>query len=149
MTLVKLNQKAVANALDRVPYFNGFFNDLMEDFISTNYARNTVPAVNISETDNGFRIELAAPGLKKEDFKINVDNNVLSISAEVKRESEQKGTSYSRKEFVYNSFKRSFNLPEQVTQNDITASYENGLLTISLPKVEAAKPKPATEIKVA
>lgn len=148
MTLVKLNQRAVANALDRVPYFNGFFNDLMEDFISTNFARNTVPAVNIAETDNGFNIELAAPGLKKEDFRINVDNNVLSISAEVKKETEQKGTSFSRKEFVYNSFKRNFNLPDQVAQSDISASYENGILAINLPKVEAAKPKPATEIKV-
>jgi HSP20 family protein len=108
-----------------------------------------LPAVNILETDNDFQLQLAVPGMKKSDFKIDVDNNVLTISSEEKSEVENTETNYTRREFYYNSFKRSFTLPETVNNDKIVAKYKDGVLSILIPKKEEAKPKPPKTIQIA
>ena len=112
----------------------------------------TLPAVNISETNDDFRIEVAAPGMKREDFRVELDNNVLSISSETQANREEKNQNgqYSRREFSYQAFQRSFALPENKVEGDkISARYEDGILYIAVPKKEEAKLKPARQIKVA
>jgi HSP20 family protein len=115
-----------------------------------NFGAN-VPAVNIKETDTVFGIELAAPGKKKEDFNVEVDHNVLTISSEERSETNEKDTEgkYTRREFSYNSFRRSFTLPETVNLDTINASYEDGVLHVTLPKKEEALPKPKRLIEIA
>jgi HSP20 family protein len=110
-----------------------------------------VPAVNIKETDTNFGIELAAPGKTKEDFNIEIDHNVLTISSEEKTEKEEKNTEgkYTRREFSYSSFRRAFTLPESVNADSINATYENGVLHVTLPKREEALPKPKRLIEIA
>jgi len=92
------------------------------------------PAVNIRETDQSFEIEVAAPGYQKEDFQLNLQNNVLTITAENKREIQEGKENYTRQEFSYSSFSRSFTLPENVEEGEIKAKYENGLLHLHLKK---------------
>lgn len=101
-----------------------------------------LPAVNIMENESDFSLELSVPGRKKEDFTIEVDDNVLTISAEVKREEETVEKNYTRKEFGYAAFKRAFTLPDTVNADAIEAHYENGILSFVLPKKEEALPKP-------
>ena len=108
----------------------------------------SIPAVNISEDKDFFKIELAAPGVKKEDFKINVDEKLLSVSTEAKEEKSEETENYSRKEFNYSSFSRSFRLPKTVDIEKIEATHENGILYLSLPKKEEAKPKEPRQITV-
>jgi HSP20 family protein len=110
-----------------------------------------VPAVNIKETDTSFGIELAAPGKSKEDFNIEIDHNVLTISSEEKTEKEEKSNEgkYTRKEFSYASFRRAFTLPESINSDSINATYENGVLHVTLPKREEALPKPKRMIEIA
>ena len=107
-----------------------------------------VPAVNIKETDTSFEIELAAPGKKKEDFNIEIDHNVLTISSDEKTEKEETEGKYTRKEFSYSSFRRAFTLPETVNTENINATYENGVLQVALPKREEALPKPKRLIEI-
>jgi HSP20 family protein len=109
-----------------------------------------VPAVNIKETDTSFGIELAAPGKNKEDFNIEIDHNVLTISSEEKTEKEEKSNEgkYTRKEFSYASFRRAFTLPDTVNTDSINATYENGVLHVALPKREEALPKPKRLIEI-
>lgn len=108
-----------------------------------------VPSVNIRENAEEFIIEVAAPGLKKEDFKVNVEQNILTISAEKEEEDEQREQRYTRREYVYNSFTRSFTLPEYVIGEEINARYEQGVLRISLPKKEEARKQAPRQIRVA
>ena len=144
MNLVKSNPKL-------------FFPSVMEEFFKPDFmggvqgfSNSTVPAVNIKETETEFKIELASPGLKREDFKIEVDENVLSISSERKNESEETSDNgkYTRKEFSFSSFKRSFTLPETVNEDDISANYQDGVLHLTLPKKEEALPKPKRFIEI-
>ena len=108
-----------------------------------------MPAVNVKENDNAFEVEIAAPGFDKKDFKISVDDGLLTVSAESKREDEQKEGNYTRKEFGYSSFSRSFNLPLNTSEEDIQAKYEEGVLKLIIAKknIAAAKPKRSIEIK--
>ncbi|WP_246085467.1 Hsp20/alpha crystallin family protein [Solitalea koreensis] len=99
----------------------------------------TVPAVNISETKNDFKVSLAVPGMKKSDFKIEVDGKVLSISAETEEQKEEKDAKFTRKEYNYSSFSRSFTLPDGVNSDKIDAKYEDGVLKLMLPKNDEAK----------
>jgi HSP20 family protein len=109
----------------------------------------TLPAVNILEDENGIKIEMAAPGLKKEDFKIDLDRNHLTISAEVTSEQSENNDRYSRKEFNYRSFRRLFNIPVETINGDrIEAAYKDGILAVTLPKREELKPKPARAIEI-
>ncbi len=111
----------------------------------------TVPAVNIKETEKDFTVELAVPGKKKDDFKIEVNNDILTISSEAKTEKEDRADDgkYTRREFSYSSFKRSFTMPETVDEDKIKASYEDGVLRLALPKKEEAMPKPKKLIDIA
>jgi HSP20 family protein len=95
-----------------------------------------MPAVNISEDENSYHLALAAPGLEKDDFEIAVDNQRLTIGCEKKREKEEEKDHFTRKEFSYESFSRSFMLPDSINSDEINASYENGVLTVALPKKE-------------
>lgn len=110
-----------------------------------------LPAVNLKETDTDYAIELAAPGKKKEDFNIEIDHNVLAISSESKNQSEEKDNvgKYTRREFNYSAFRRTFTLPESVNLEDINATYENGVLHVTLPKKQEALPKPKRLIEIA
>ncbi|GIV38115.1 MAG: heat-shock protein [Cyclobacteriaceae bacterium] len=114
-------------------------------------AGSTLPAVNIIETNDDFRIEVAAPGMKREDFKVELDNNMLIISSEreEKIEEKDKNGNYTRREFSYQSFQRSFALPENMVDGEkISARYKDGILHITVPKREEAKLKPARQIAV-
>jgi len=133
-------------------FWDNFLSKELMDWGSNNFSSTdtTLPAVNVKETDDAFEIEVAAPGMTKKDFKVNLENNILSISSERKEEKkeEEKGR-FTRREFSYQSFQRSFTIPENMVKGDkISARYNDGLLCIHLPKVEAAKPKPAREITI-
>ncbi len=112
----------------------------------------SVPAVNVKETEDGFNVEVAAPGFEKKDFQIEVDNNLLTISSTREVENEQKNDNgrYTRREFSLNTFKRSFTLPENVINTEkIEASYKSGILHVNIPKREEAKPRPVRQIAIA
>jgi HSP20 family protein len=106
------------------------------------------PAINIIENEKDFVLEVAAPGLNKEEFNIELENDVLSISSEIKSENEDSKENYTRKEFNYSSFKRSFTVPESVDGSKIKASHKNGILRVELPKKDEALPVPARAIKI-
>jgi HSP20 family protein len=125
----------------------GFLNEFDNSFAGNQV--NTLPAVNVIEKADSFNLELAAPGLKKEDFKINVNENVLTISAEKKVENEEVKDKFTRKEFSYSSFKRSFTLAKSIDGEKINAAYNEGILSIELPKKEEAKPKEPRLVEVA
>lgn len=124
-----------------------FGKDIFKDVFDFKTQTN-IPAVNITEGKDNFTIEVAAPGLTKEDFKINIENNLLTISSEKKNEKEEKEKNYVRREFSYSCFKRSFVLPDSVNSDAIKASHKDGILTVELPKKEEAKEKPAREIQI-
>jgi HSP20 family protein len=132
--------------------FNDFFTrDLWDWGLSNNSVTNTtIPSVNIKETNDNFEVEVAAPGMKKEDFRVELDGNMLTISSERSDESNEKdGENYSRREFSYQSFQRKFQLPKDVVDADkIEARYENGLLHLVIPKKEEAKQKPPRMIQI-
>lgn len=125
-----------------------FFGRNLQDSLENRFQTN-VPAVNIVESDDKFLLEVAAPGLKKEDFRIDIEQNKLTISSEKKHESERSdGGKYCRKEFVYSSFRRAFSLPESVDSDKIIASHSDGILSVSIPKREEAKVKPPRTVKI-
>ena len=145
MTLVKFKN----NSMPVVPtFFDTLFGKDFFDY-NLNNAMATLPAANIKETKDNFVLELAAPGMKKSDFKIEVNNNVLNISSEKENIKDESNEGFTRKEFSYHSFSRSFNLPQSVNKDSITASYTDGLLNVSIPKREEAKEKPARLIDIA
>lgn len=131
-TLVR--QLATDNSLPAL--FNSFFGD--ESVMGTPSHK---PAVNIKETNDAFELSLAAPGLKKDDFKINLHNRNLTISSETKTENEEENENYSRKEFSYHAFSRSFFMPKSADEEAIEATYENGILKVSIAKKEETKAK--------
>ncbi|MBS1586603.1 MAG: Hsp20/alpha crystallin family protein [Bacteroidetes bacterium] len=106
------------------------------------------PAVNISESDKEYTMTVAAPGMKKDDFKVDVENGTLSISAKIEENKEEKEKNYTRKEYNYSSFSRSFSIPESVKEDQIEASYNNGVLTLTLPKEETKTKKNGKSIAV-
>jgi len=108
-----------------------------------------VPSANIKEKDNRFEVELAAPGMQKDDFKVEVANNILTVSAERKDEKNEENENYTRKEFSYSSFTRSFELPATVNADAIKAAYENGILVLTLPKKEEATVNNKKAIEIA
>ncbi len=111
--------------------------------------KQSMPSVNVKESDNGFEIEVAAPGLDKKDFNITVDSGVLTISSEKQQEKEEKEKDYTRREFSYNSFSRAFTLPENVNEDDIKAAYQDGILRLNISKknITVSKAKKAIEVK--
>jgi HSP20 family protein len=125
-----------------------FPNDLPTIFRSNFNTGLSLPKVNIQETADAFHVAMAVPGMKKSDFNIELDNQLLSISSEVKNEDETENENYTRREFGYASFNRSFSLPETVDESKIEATYNEGILNITLPKKEEAKRQPARKIKI-
>ncbi len=127
--------------------FHDFFDS--DDLFNNNWLNRyaNLPAVNIAESDKDFMIDLAAPGFKKEDFKIKVDEGVITISAESKSENKEEKKEYTRQEYNYSSFTRSFRLPENVKEDNIQAKYEDGMLKLSLPKSKT-ETKVTKEIRV-
>jgi HSP20 family protein len=136
MTLVKFNKNA-NNTL--MPGFNDVFESIFNDTFFNDRVLTRVPAVNISENDNSYVVELAAPGLKKEDFKLNLERNQLTISVEQSANHQDNLKNYSKHEYSFSSFVRSFTLPETADDSRIEASYTDGILRIDIAKREEAK----------
>lgn len=125
----------------------GFGRDFLKDFFDFE-SNPTVPDVNVREKQDEYVIELAAPGLDKKDFNVDVQNNVLLVSSEKEQKDEDKEENFLRREFSYSSFQRSFSLPEGVNADDIKAKHENGVLYVSIPKKDELKQKPSKKIKI-
>lgn len=131
--------------------FEDFFNERFFDspFFKVNGSNGSlVPDVNVIENPANFQIEIAAPGLDRNDFKVEVANGLLNISAEKKEEKNEEGKNYTRKEFSYNSFSRSFQLPDNLVADDVDAKYDNGVLRLTLPKKELSEPEQAKQVTV-
>jgi HSP20 family protein len=150
MTLIKWKNGNHGNLIERrfPNVFSDFFEGWLDSDLIGNSVMSRVPTVNIVENPDDYRIEMAAPGLNKSDFKVEIDNGVLTISAEKNEESNEKETNYTRREYAYTSFRRAFSLPDSVSSDNIKATYENGILMLNVPKLEEAKQKPLREIKV-
>jgi len=146
MNLIKRNPE---NWLPSV-FDDMFKNDWLGGTTGVNRVGTSIPAVNIQETEDSFKVEVAAPGKAKEDFKIELDKDLLTISSEQRSENEvsENGGKYTRKEFSYSTFKRSFSLPDSVDSEKIGAAYNNGVLEITLPKREEAKVQPKRMIEI-
>jgi HSP20 family protein len=147
MTLVRFNKPA-----NRLGYFPTVFSEMFDDFFNENVVpRNvfkSVPSVNIIEKPESYKIELAAPGMNKEDFKVSVEEGVIRISAEKKEEKAEATEQYNRKEFNYSTFERAFTLPENVNAEDVKAEYLNGILNLVLPKKVEEKAKLSRQIQI-
>jgi len=129
-------------------YWDDFFNDSFFKGVRPANCNPTSPAVNVIEDDTAFRIEVAAPGISREDFKIDLENDSLTISSEKKENTEDNNPRYMRREFSYSTFKRSFQLPETIDTESIKASHEAGILSIELPKREEIVQKVSRQIEV-
>ncbi len=146
MTLIKFNRPGKQYVS---PLWNNVFNDFFHENSALEQA-NFVPAVNILEKPTSFEIHISAPGFVKENFKIAVENDLLSVSGEHKAETTEENfeKKYTRKEFAFGSFKRSWALPENVNSEDIKAVYENGILKLEIPKLTEEKVITTREIKI-
>jgi len=147
MSIIKRNE-----IFPGLSFFDDVFSrDLWNWGTNNNSSTNTtIPLVNIKEDNDNFLVEMAAPGMEKNDFKVELDGNVLTITSEKQNENEVKeGERYSRREFSFQSFQRSFQLPKEVVDADkIEARYENGVLRLLIPKKEEAKPRPPKMIQI-
>ncbi len=128
------------------PFLSNIFDD--DFFPVLNSRTSSMPAVNIRENEKNFILELAVPGMDKKDLKIDINEDVLTISSETRNETEENNDGYKRKEFSYSSFCRSFYLPENVNRDKIAASYKEGILSVELPKMEEDKTKISKQIKI-
>ena len=130
-----------------------FFPSLIDDFVNQDWnfktpSSITLPAVNIKDLEAQFEIELAVPGMKKSDFEIEVEDGLLSISSSLEEEQVTEKGKFTRREFSYNSFKRTFTIPESVDPSNIEAQYSDGVLQLRLPKRKEALPQPKKLIKI-
>jgi HSP20 family protein len=129
------------------PFYMGSIFD--NDFFPVMSANtNSIPAVNIKEDEKSFMLDLAVPGIDKKDLKIDINEDLLTISSETKNDSEENKDGYKRKEFSYTSFCRSFQIPENVNREKIEANYKDGILSVSLPKFEEEKNKISRQVKI-
>ncbi|MCA0931877.1 Hsp20/alpha crystallin family protein [Lutimonas saemankumensis] len=141
------------NTMTGFPAWASFIDELFGEELGNSKVTNfnnglSTPKVNIKENEDAYTLDMAVPGFKKSDFVIDVEDETLSISMEASKEEEKTEENYSRKEYGYASFKRSFSLPETVDEEKIEAIYKDGILSLSIPKKEEAKPKPARKIVV-
>lgn len=147
MTLIKRTQNVPAWPA----FFNEFFDRDWLDWTNRNFSNTntTLPAVNIKESTDRFEVEMAAPGFEKADFKIELNKDVLTISSEKKVEKETNDDQqFTRREFSYQSFCRSFSLPESTDRDNISARYENGILKVEIPKMDYAKVRSVKAIEI-
>jgi HSP20 family protein len=135
MTTLKFNQPTLKT-------LDSFLDNLLSDLPVINGNAMNLPAVNISETPDNYELEFNVPGRKKEDFKITVDKNILTVSFEKKEETKEENKQFIKREFSSSSFKRSFTLDEKINADAINAKYENGILFLTLPKKEEVKVLP-------
>jgi HSP20 family protein len=138
MTLVKFNPEKRNNG-SLLPGFNDVFDSILNDTFFNDRMVTRVPAANISESADYYHVDLAAPGLKREEFKISLDRNVLNVSVEQQRDNRDEQKNYSKREFSYSSFVRSFTLPDSANSESIEAAYIDGVLKIDIAKREEAK----------
>ena len=134
------------------PRFSHLLENIFESelptFFQNEWSKLAAPAVNIKETKDAYQLHVSAPGFAKDSFNVKVEDNLLTISGEAKEEKLEEGEKLTRREYTHQSFKRSFTLPKTVVADKIAAGYENGILTITLPKMEEAKQKGAIEVKI-
>lgn len=141
MTLIKFKS---GNGVNNFP---SFFNDTLDRLLKDE-AVQWMPSVNIKERNEDFKIDLAVPGMDKKDFKIEVENEVLTVSGERKEEKSEENENVTRREFHYGSFKRTFTLPENADAEKISANYKDGLLSLTVGKREDARLKPKKQITI-
>jgi len=134
--------------LPTTSFFDDFLTRDLFDWSGWTENGSTVPRVNIVESGDDFRVEVAAPGMRKDDFHISLDNDMLTISSEIQNEESNEEQNYLRREFSYQAFKRSFYLPNTVEADKIKATYKDGLLRLAIPKKEEAKKKPVKTIAI-
>ena len=147
MTIVKHRpQRSLVTPFDEL--FNGFFGRDLSHLVGSDDMQRSTPRVNITESKEGFKLDLLAPGFRKEDLKMNVEDSTLTISAEKKNQDLAEGDRYTRREFGFSAFKRSFGIPENVDTESISAEFTNGVLTVNIRKYEPAKPA-VREINIA
>jgi HSP20 family protein len=147
MALAKASRDGNHALMDRQAGLPSLFNDILSDFWAPRESQ-WMPAVNITERTDEYKIDLAVPGMDKKDFSVEVDNGILTVSGERKEENTSEGEVLTRREFHYGSFMRSFNLPEGADGEKISASYKDGVLTIRVAKREEAKRKPKKTISI-
>jgi HSP20 family protein len=149
MSLIKRN----GNSVPSIPaLFDDFFSRELFNWGNNNFSstNTTVPAINIQEKADHFEVEVAAPGMEKKDFNITLEGSILTISSVKQHTDEKKTENYTRKEFSYQSFQRSLELPKDMVEGEkIKANYENGLLRLTIPKKEEAKRKAPKQIEIA
>jgi len=147
-----MSKQALTKTSERFPtFFDDFFKPWNEWFDNDNNflsRQSRMPSVNITENKDQYNVSLAVPGMKKDDFKIDVEGNILTISCEKDETKEENEKRYTRKEYSYSSFSRSFTLPDEVNREKIDARYEEGLLKISLPRKEEVKKFAAKQIAI-
>lgn len=149
----KGNDVSTKRNISTLPSFSSWVDNLFESGMGSGFLSNfntglTLPAVNIKENADEFFLEIAVPGMKKSDFNIDLDNKILSISSETKESFEDSKENYTRREFGYSSFKRTFTLPDTIEFDKINAEYTDGILKVHLPKREEAKEKPIKRISI-
>ena len=151
VTTKRRNTPMLSNAFLNDPFFSDFFDrrGMMKNFMKTNGDLDFSPAMNIKEKEKEFEVELAAPGLKKDDFKITLEDGILTVSAEREEKKEEEKEGYVSREFSYNSFSRSVSIPESVDEDkEISARYVEGVLKLTLNKKEGREAKKPKTIKV-
>ncbi len=128
-------------------FVENFFNRSIADVFGSDFTINS-PSINVRETESAYKLEVAAPGLEKENFEISVDKGYLTIAAKREKSEEEKNDNYTRREFNYTAFSRSFALPDDAKVDDIVAVYANGILVLTVPKKETAKVETARVIEI-
>jgi HSP20 family protein len=149
MTTLLKRRRATAPSLARSFFPDLFDIDSLLDLDFPGFATlSNMPMVNIREEKEKYTLELAAPGMKKSDFEIEMDNHLLTISYEKEQETKEQDNKYTRREYNYSSFSRSFHLPEWVDEKKISAVYDNGILTVSVPKLPSYEKDKTTHIPI-
>ena len=153
MLIPTRKRKEDNTGLSAMPTLSSWVDDILNNSFGTEFMSNfntgiSLPAVNVIDRDNEYIVEMAIPGMKKSDFDVNIDNQLLTISAETETEEEEKNENYTRREFGYSSFKRTFSLPKTVDTEKISANYKDGILKVELPKFDEAKKKPIKSVKI-
>lgn len=153
MLIPTKKRKEEQRELSSFPTLSSWVDDIINQSFGTEFMGNfntgiSLPAVNVIDRDEEYIVEMAIPGIKKSDFEISIDNQILSISAENKVEKEEDNDNYTRREFGYSSFKRSFTMPKTVNTEKISATYNDGILRVELPKFDEAKKKPIRTIQI-